>query len=104
MSDIDDGPSLTIDAFCDGESISRAFYFELQRRNLGPKTYCPPGTRAVRITSKARRDWRDLMEELSRQEAGQLEHVRRQDQAVRAGKAAVQSEQHVSKRKLTKRV
>ena len=97
MSDIDDDKSLTIDGFCDGESISRAFYFDLKRQGLGPDTYCVG--RVVRITPRARREWREKMEELSKQEAAQREQLLRRDQAVRAGKAAVQSERHVSKRR-----
>jgi hypothetical protein len=99
MSDTDNDRSLTIDGFCQLESISRASFFSLQRRGLAPETYCVPQTRIVRISAKARHEWRERMAELSKQEAGRLEEQRRRDQAIRAGKLAVESDRHVSKRR-----
>lgn len=95
----DDGPSLTISEFCRLEALSSATYHKIQRAGTGPKTIAIPNTRVVRISAQARREWRERMAELSATEAAKLEARRRQEQASRAGKLAVASPAHVSKRK-----
>jgi hypothetical protein len=99
MSELVEDRSLTIRDFCAAESISKAFYHQLQRKGLGPATYCPVGTKAVRITAQARRDWHERMAELSKQEVAQRERERRQEIAKAAGKKAVKSPKHIASRR-----
>jgi hypothetical protein len=49
--------SQTIPEFCASERISRAFYYELQKQNRGPRTM-HHADGCVRISPEARRDWR----------------------------------------------
>ena len=47
--------SQTIPEFCSSERISRAFYYELQKQNRGPRTL-HHADGCVRISPEARRD------------------------------------------------
>jgi hypothetical protein len=96
-----DDADLTISEFCRLAHISTPTYFSLQRKGLGPETITIPGTRIVRISPQARREWRERMRELSATETAKLEARRRREQASRAGKLAVASPLHVSKRRST---
>src|SRR6476659_4420619 len=49
--------SQTIPEFCSSEGISRAFYYELQKQNRGPRTM-HHADGCVRISPEARREWR----------------------------------------------
>jgi hypothetical protein len=91
----DNGPSMTIDAFCMAETMSKAFYFNMQRLGLGPAVYIVPGTKLQRITAKARREWHERMANLSQQQAAKRERERRRQLARAAGKLAVQSPRHI---------
>jgi hypothetical protein len=92
-----DEPSMTIDEFCFSERWSRATFFKMQRLGVAPPTYRLPGTNIVRISARARREWREHMEKFAQEEAAQQERERRADHARRAGQAAARSEHHVSK-------
>ena len=94
----EDGPSFSIPGFCEKENISLSSYHTVKRRGLGPEELRIPGTTIVRITAKARREWHELMAKLATEEAARLEQQRRVEHASAAGKAAAQSEKHVSKR------
>jgi hypothetical protein len=94
----DDGPSYTIAEFCTAERISQPTYHSLKRKGLAPETINLPGTRVIRITARARREWQEKMAALSRSEAAKLEARRRQEQASMAGKLGVASSLHFSKR------
>jgi len=56
ISSDDDGQSLTIEQFCEGEQLSVPYYFKMRRQGKGPREIRLG--RAVRITRQARRDWR----------------------------------------------
>jgi hypothetical protein len=94
----EDERSFTINQFCALENISRATFFKLGRRRLGPELLRVPGTNVVRITGDARRRWHQRLADLSQQEAATLEHHRRVALASRAGRAAAMSPRHISKR------
>jgi hypothetical protein len=92
----DNGPSMTIDAFCLAESLSKGFYFHMQKLGVGPQTYVIPGTRTLRITAKARREWHARMMEMSQQASVKRERERRRELARVAGLKSVQSPHHVN--------
>ena len=98
IDDDDDGPSFLIPEFCNLENISLSTYHKLQRRGLGPQELRVPGSRLVRITLRARREWHARMAELAQQQAALLEQQRRVELARVKGKAAAQSPLHVSRR------
>ena len=50
----------SVDEFCEEHRISRAFYYELQKRKQGPKTM-KVGTRRL-ISHEAAAEWRRRME------------------------------------------
>ncbi len=92
--------SLSIDKFCETEGFSRSFYNKLVRMGLGPHVteIIGPGLSLKRITPESRRAWRQRMEEYRASEEAQLEHERRQQQRVDAGKKSINSDKHVSKK------
>jgi hypothetical protein len=90
--------SLTIAEFCALERISKAAYYGLRGRGLGPEEFRPPGTSIVRITAQARREWHARIGEAQKSQAAELEVARRSAQAAEAGRIAAQSPAHVSKR------
>jgi len=94
----EDGPSQTIQQFCDEENICPSSYYKMRRDGHGPKERRFPGTNIVRITAKSRREWHAYLAKLTTEEAGQLEQKRRVALAKAAGKAAAASPRHVSKR------
>jgi hypothetical protein len=98
MNDADQR-SQTFTEFCQSERISKATFYELLRRNLGPEVFEVAGTRIRRITSQAREAWRAKMAELAKAEAAQLEAERRRELATIAGRIAAQSPRHVSRKK-----
>jgi hypothetical protein len=53
---------LTIAEFCSCEGISVPTFTVLRGLGLTPEETCIPGTPFVRITPKARREWREKME------------------------------------------
>jgi hypothetical protein len=91
-------PSITIAQLCKLENISNATYHKLQKKGLGPATIRVPGTRLVRITAAARREWHERLAKLSEGATAKREAQRRSDQAARAAKVAVRSPKHWSKR------
>jgi hypothetical protein len=52
----DHGPSDTIDSFCQGEKISRALYYKMKVEGWAPAEMWVGDS--VRITPRARREWR----------------------------------------------
>jgi hypothetical protein len=91
--------SLSLEEFRWLEGLSRSSMFKIRRLGLGPRTYCVPGTRIIRITPAARAEWHERMHNLGDQEAASLERQRRSELASRAGRAAAASPRHVSKRR-----
>jgi hypothetical protein len=90
--------SLTIRQFCVCENMSLASYYKMRRLGFGPVEMVIPGTAITRITPKAHREWRAMLEEQSRTEAAELERKRRASQRRAAGKTAAASPLHVSQR------
>jgi hypothetical protein len=71
----------------------------MRRRGYSPDETRVPGTRLVRISQQARREWHARMRELCNSQEAELEAGRRQAQTAAAGKRAAQSPLHVSKRR-----
>jgi hypothetical protein len=92
-----DDRTMTVREFCDVESISLASYFAMRRRGYGPAEIRVPGTRIIRITQQARREWHERLAAIAQTEAARLEAERRRAQTVIAGNAAAASPLHVSK-------
>ncbi len=95
--------SETIAEFCLKERISRAAYYDLRKRGLGPDEFQIPGTRIKRITPEAHAAWRERMTELAKSEAGRLEAERRRELAKAAGEKAAASPKHVTKARARRR-
>lgn len=92
----DDGPSVSIDGFCELEDFSLATYHKLKKLGLAPREMCIPGlSRTVRITAKARREWHEKMAQLQEDQA----EVLKQESAHRRAIATVaaRSPNHISK-------
>jgi hypothetical protein len=101
-------PPMTIDGFCKAEGISRATFYALQRRGMGPQLteIIAPGEpginrgrglRLVRIAAESARAWREKIAQARASEAAELEIARAREQRVAAAKLAAQSPNHVSK-------
>jgi hypothetical protein len=91
--------SVTITEFCRAEKISKAAYYTLRKRGLGPDELVIVGTRIKRITEEAHAAWRTRMAELAKSETAQLEAERRSLQTSQAGKLAAASPLHACRRK-----
>jgi hypothetical protein len=98
--EIDPKRSLSQDQFCWLENISRAKFYQLKKRGLGPDVTDIDGLQ--RITPESREAWHERMAELAKGEAARLEAARRRELAVSAGRAAAQSPRHISKQKQQK--
>src|SRR4051812_46947740 len=98
--DIDPKRSLSQNEFCYVEKISKAKFFDLEKRGLGPDVTDIDGIQ--RITPESREAWHERMAERAKSEAARLEAERRRELAVIAGRAAAQSPLHVSKQKRQK--
>jgi hypothetical protein len=61
----EDEASYTITDFCLLEKFSEATYHNLKKKGFGPAEMRAPGTRIVRITAQARRDWQERMQKLA---------------------------------------
>jgi hypothetical protein len=101
MEKYDPNRSLTRLEFCYVENMSPTKYHGLKSKGLGPEELNVDGM--IRITPEARAKWRERMAELAKSEAAQLEAERRRAHAAEAGRIAVQSPRHVSRRKLQPR-
>jgi hypothetical protein len=93
--DFDPRRSLSITQFCWAEGISKAKYYDLQKKGLAPAVTDIDGVQ--RITPEARAEWHQRMAERAKGEAARLEAERRRELAVIAGRAAAASPNHVSK-------
>ena len=92
---------LSILDFCKQHRISRWKYYELRRKGLGPRELSL-GPGCVRITWNANRDWIKAREGPAKTTEARLLERARKDRVKAtsvAGKAAVASPKHVSKRK-----
>jgi hypothetical protein len=94
----DQGASEKIREFCNVEKFSIAFFYELERRGLGPLMLDVPGTRFRRVV-ESHESWRARMAALAKTEHARLETARRRELASLAGKAAVASPLHISKQR-----
>ena len=92
------GASEKIREFCNVEKFSIAFFYELERRGLGPLMLDVPGTRFRRVV-ELHESWRARMAALAKTEDAKLETERRRAQAAIAGKVAAASPRHVSKQR-----
>jgi hypothetical protein len=92
------GASEKIREFCNVEKFSIAFFYELERRGLGPLMLDVPGTRFRRVV-ESHESWRARMAALAKTEDAKLETERRRAQAAIAGKDAAASPRHVSKQR-----
>ena len=86
----------TIPEFCFRNSISRPTYHRLRSEGRGPAEM-RIGLNLIRVTAAAERDWQRLM-----QEPREDLETRAVERAVKAGEAAVRSEKHISKTRLTR--
>jgi len=93
-------PDKTLAEFLAQKRISKASYYGLKKRGLGPDETTYPGTRVIRISAAAEQAWDERMADLARSEGAQLEIERRRAQAAEAGRIAARSPSHVSRRKL----
>lgn len=90
--------SLTRAQFCELENMSLSTFHKLKRAGNGPAETHFPGMTFARITPEARREWHARMEEWRKSDAAKLEQQRRIAVARAAGKKAIESPLHVSKR------
>jgi hypothetical protein len=98
----DDGePSRTIQAWCNVEGIAECTYHALCRKGHGPVTMRIG--RIVRIV-EGRKSYHRRMIQFAQSEAAQREQERRREQASRAGKAAIESDNHPINRKRRERL
>jgi hypothetical protein len=91
-------PDKTLSEFLAHKHISKALYYSLKKRGLGPDETTYPGSRVVRISAAAERAWDERMAQLAQTEAAKLEAERRREIAATAGRIAAQSPRHVSRR------
>jgi hypothetical protein len=91
---------LTIAGWCAKRRWSLSKFFNLQKQNKGltPVVLRPPGCREGLITAQADHDWEVRMLKLGKSEAARKEAERRTAQARVAGRKAVKSDLHISKR------
>jgi len=91
--------SETITEWCAKERMSKASFYALLRANpeLAPKTITIPNTRIIRVI-ESHEDWRARVAELAQSDAARLEAARRREIASLAGKVAIASPNHVSRR------
>ena len=61
-------PGQTIEAFCEGESLSLSSYFKIKRMGLGPYEMQIPGTRIIRVIESSSH-WRARMGALKDEKA-----------------------------------
>ena len=87
------GASEKIREFCNVEKFSIAFFYELERRGLGPLMLDVPGTRFRRVV-ELHESWRARMAALAKTEDAKLETERRRAQTAIAGKVAAASPRH----------
>jgi hypothetical protein len=92
------GASEKIREFCNVEKFSIAFFYELERRGLGPLMLDVPGTRFRRVV-ESHESWRARMAALAKTEDAKLETESRRAQAAFAGKVAAASPRNVSKQR-----
>jgi hypothetical protein len=86
--------SHTIDAFCELEQLSPHSYYKLRRLGLGPREMRVPGTKIVRISEAARREWRTRLEQVGASEQAEHEFRVRAAECSRAAKLGVDSPRH----------
>ena len=87
----------TVPEFCFRNGISRPTYHRLRAQGRGP-VEMRLGLNKILITADAERDWHRCM-----QEPRQDLEIRTAERAVMAGAAAVKSDKHISKRRVTAR-
>jgi hypothetical protein len=83
----------TVPQFCARNQISRPTYTRLRSQGRGPAEM-RPGLNIIRITAEAEREWQRRM-----QEGSQDFEQQAVERAVKAGDAAVKSDNHVSKKR-----
>ena len=54
-------PDKTLSEFLAHKHISKAFYYSLKKRGLGPDETTYPGSRVIRISAAAERAWDERM-------------------------------------------
>jgi hypothetical protein len=94
-------PSFTIPEFCELEHISQATYHKMRKGGYGPRETRIPFTTLVRITPAARAEWHERMDQMERSPTPKAKKFRDSiaARAKKAGKAAVASPKHPSRRK-----
>jgi hypothetical protein len=98
-----DQRSCSIDEFCAFELHgSRASYYKLRRKKLGPEELIIPETNIVRITPQARAAWRERMKKLGKTKDAKRKQAKRHRQRVAAAKKAAASLKHVSNKRAHK--
>jgi hypothetical protein len=96
-------PSYTIDELCAVEGICNAKYYQLRKKGLGPQELRFPGSRIVRITAEARREWHARMNDLAQTQEAQIERERLHVITSISGKKAAASALHVYRQRQRKR-
>lgn len=91
--------SLSVKEFCIKFDISKHTFYKLQSQGLAPEIIYIAGVQ--RITPEAQANWVQMMRKLNKGQATELERKRkfRHEQTSAAGKNAVKSPKHISKRK-----
>ena len=94
-------PSFTIGDFCKAENISLPTYHKMRRMGNGPKETRVPFTTVVRITPEARAEWHERMNAMNQSPTKEAKKFRDAiaARAKKAGKAAVASPKHPSRKK-----
>jgi hypothetical protein len=90
--------SETLEQFCRAENLSKSSYYKIRKLGFGPTELRVPNTVIVRITAQARIAWHERMAELQQSKSAKLQAARRHKQTVAAGRSAVASAKHVSRR------
>jgi len=96
-------PDMTRAEWRASRRISKSTHYKLKSLGLAPVEAVIPGSNIARITEEADAAWEQRMAELAQSEVAKLEAERRRAIASIAGRKAVQSDRHVSKRKARSR-
>ena len=81
--------AFTIKQWCEAQKISQPYYHKLQRKGLGPKTI-RIGTRFVRISVEAHREWVARMAKLAETKAAKQERARKLERTQNGGNRSVE--------------
>jgi hypothetical protein len=85
----DPDASYSVAAFCRAEQIGKSLYYSMRRLGVGPVEYCPPGTKTVRISPEARREYHRRTQVTPENEEENKVRAALREKSVRAAKLSV---------------